>query len=237
METTNFTGELVGTFMLILLGCGVNANTSLTKTYGNSSGWIVTATGWAFAVTMGVFVAQKFGSEAAHINPAVTVALAVQSGDYSQVPAFILAQMIGAILGAPAVWFMYFPHWASTADTSTKLGVFSTGPAIKHTPANFVSEFIGTFALIVGVISIYGQADSGLKPYLVGVLVWGIGLSLGGATGYAINPARDLGPRIAHQILPIEGKGDSNWGYAWLPVVAPVCGAIVAAVFLRLFGL
>lgn len=237
METTTFTGELVGTFMLILLGCGVNANTSLSKTYGNNSGWIVTATGWAFAVTMGVFVAQKFGSEAAHINPAVTIGLAVQSGNFTNAGSFILAQMIGAILGATGVWLMYLPHWEATKDQGNKLGVFSTGPAIKNTPANFISEFIGTFTLIVGVISIYGEASSGLKPFLVGVLVWGIGLSLGGTTGYAINPARDLGPRIAHQILPIAGKGSGNWSYAWLPVVAPLAGAAVAGVFLHFFGL
>lgn len=233
METTNFIGELMGTFVLILLGCGVNANTSLTKTYGQNSGWIVTTTGWGFAVMMGVFVAQKFGSEAAHINPAVTIAFATIEGDFSQVFSFILAQMIGAILGATTVWLMYLPHWQETKDPGSILGVFSTSPAIKHNSSNFVSEIIGTFMLIVGVASIYGEASSGLKPFLVGALVWSVGLSLGGATGYAINPARDLGPRIAHQILPIKGKGQSNWAYAWLPVIAPVCGALIAAILIR----
>ncbi len=237
METTTFIGELVGTFMLILLGEGVNANTSLTKTYGNSSGWIVTATGWGFAVAMGVFVAQKFGSDAAHLNPAVTIALAVHSGDFQNVLSFISAQFIGAFLGATAVWLMYLPHWAATEDQGTKLGVFCTSPAIKNTTGNIISEIIGTFALIVGVVAIYAEASSGLKPFLVGVLVWSIGLSLGGTTGYAINPARDLAPRIAHAVLPIAGKGGNNWSYAWVPVVAPIIGCVIAAYFLLAFGI
>ncbi|KPM48228.1 MIP/aquaporin family protein [Jiulongibacter sediminis] len=237
METTNFIGELVGTFMLILLGGGVNANTSLSKTYGNSSGWIVTATGWGFAVAMAVFVAQKFGSDGAHLNPAVTIGLAVHAGDFTNAGSFILAQFIGAFLGATTVWLMYFPHWAATEDQGTKLGVFCTGPAIKNTPANIVSEVIGTFALIVGVMAIYAEASSGLKPFLVGVLVWSIGLSLGGTTGYAINPARDLGPRIAHAVWPIAGKGGNNWGYAWIPVVGPILGSIIAGFFMLAFGL
>ncbi|MGR3811521.1 MIP/aquaporin family protein [Jiulongibacter sp. NS-SX5] len=237
METTNFIGELIGTFMLILLGAGVNANTTLNKTYGQNSGWIVTATGWGFAVAMAVFVAQKFGSEGAHLNPAVTVALAVHSGDFTNAGSFILAQFIGAFLGATTVWLMYLPHWAATEDQGAKLGIFCTGPAIKHTLGNMLSEIIGTFALIVGVMAIYAEATSGLKPFLVGVLVWSIGLSLGGTTGYAINPARDLGPRLAHAILPIAGKGGNNWSYAWLPVVAPLIGAVLGGLFMLLFGL
>jgi glycerol uptake facilitator protein len=236
METTTFIGELVGTFMLILFGVGVNANTSLTKTYGNNSGWLVTSTGWGFAVALGVFVAQKFGSDGAHLNPAVTIGLAVHDGEYSNVASFILAQFIGAFLGATTVWLMYLPHWKETADQGTKLGVFSTSPAVPHTLGNMLSEIIGTFALIVGVVSIYADASSGLKPLLVGVLVWGIGLSLGGTTGYAINPARDLGPRIAHAVLPIAGKGGNNWSYAWIPVAGPIIGSIVAAYFLCIFG-
>ncbi|UBM57720.1 aquaporin family protein [Marinilongibacter aquaticus] len=235
MDTTNFAGELVGTFILILLGGGVNANTSLTKTYGNNSGWIVTTTGWGFAVAMAIFVAQKFGSEGAHLNPAVTLALAVHSGQYTDLLPFISAQFIGAILGATAVWLMYLPHWKATTDQGTKLGVFSTGPAIPSTLANVVSEIIGTFVLIIGVMAIYAEASSGLKPFFVGILVWSIGLSLGGTTGYAINPARDLGPRIAHAILPIAGKGGNNWPYAWIPVVGPCIGAVLAAFTLLLF--
>ncbi len=236
MYASTFWGEFVGTMILILLGIGVNANTSLNKTYGNSSGWIVTTTGWAFAVMVGVFVSQKFGSEGAHLNPAVTIAVAVYSGDFSNVASFILAQMGGAILGATLVWLMYLPHWAATQDQGIKLGVFGTGPAISNTPANLASEIIGTFGFIVGVLAIYAEAGSGLKPFLVGGLVWGIGLSLGGSTGYAINPARDLGPRIAHAILPIAGKGGNNWTYAWIPVVGPLLGAALAAWFYLIFG-
>jgi glycerol uptake facilitator protein len=236
METTNFIGELIGTFMLILFGAGVNANTSLSKTYGNNSGWIVTATGWGFAVALGVFVAQKFGSDGAHLNPAVTIAVAVYDGEFSNVLPFIVAQFIGAFLGAAMVWLMYLPHWKETVNPGTKLGVFSTSPAVPNTLGNMLSEIIGTFALIVGVMSIYADASSGLKPLLVGVLVWGIGLSLGGTTGYAINPARDLGPRIAHAVLPIAGKGGNNWSYAWIPVLGPIVGAVVAAYFLLAFG-
>ncbi len=236
MESTTFWGEFIGTMILILFGGGVNANTSLKQTYGNNSGWIVTATGWAFAVMIGIFVSQKFGSEAAHLNPAVTIGLATYSGDFSNVFTYIAAQMGGAIVGATLVWLMYLPHWAATEDEGTKLGVFSTGPAITNTPANLISEIIGTFALIVGVMAIYGDADSGLKPFLVGALVWGIGLSLGGTTGYAINPARDLGPRIAHQLLPIAGKGGSNWAYAWIPIAGPIVGCVLAAWLYQLFG-
>jgi glycerol uptake facilitator protein len=237
METTNFIGELIGTFMLILFGGGVNANTSLTKTYGNNSGWIVTATGWGFGVALAVFVAQKFGSSGAHLNPAVTIGLAVHDGEFANVGSFILAQFIGAFLGAVMVWLMYLPHWKETEDKGTKLGIFCTSPAVPHTFGNILSEVIGTFVLIIGVMSIYGDADSGLKPVLVGILVWGIGLSLGGTTGYAINPARDLGPRIAHAVLPIAGKGGNNWSYAWIPVVGPIIGCIIAALFLRSFGI
>ena len=231
METSPFVGELVGTFILILLGNGVVANVSLKNTYGNSGGVLVITTAWAFAVTMGIFVAQKFGSEAAHLNPAVTVAFAFQSGDWSNVFSFISAQLLGAFLGACVVWLMYLPHYNITEDKATKIGTFCTAPAIRSTGANVISEIIGTFVLIVGVMSIYAEAGSGLSPFLVGVLVWGIGLSLGGTTGYAINPARDLGPRLAHAVLPILGKGKSDWNYAWIPVVGPIIGAVLAAAF------
>lgn len=231
METSPFIGELVGTFILILLGNGVVANVSLKNTYGNSGGILVITTAWAFAVTMGIFVAQKFGSEAAHLNPAVTVAFAFQSGDWSNVFSFISAQLLGAFLGACVVWLMYLPHYNITEDKATKIGTFCTAPAIRSTGANVISEIIGTFVLIVGVMSIYAEAGSGLSPFLVGVLVWGIGLSLGGTTGYAINPARDLGPRLAHAVLPILGKGKSDWNYAWIPVVGPIIGAVLAAAF------
>ncbi len=228
MENSAFLGELMGTFILILLGESVVANVLLEKTKGNNSGLIVITTAWGLAVMMGVFVAQKFGSQAAHLNPALTIAFAFKSGDWSNVLPFITAQMIGAFLGALVTWLFYYPHWAVTEDKGAKLAVFATGPAIKHTPSNFFGEMVGTFILFVGVSSIYAEAGTGVAPYLVGMLVFVIGNALGGTTGYAINPARDLAPRIAHAILPIAGKGSSDWGYAWIPVVAPIVGALVA---------
>ena len=230
-----FFGELMGTMVLILLGNGVVANVSLKNTYGNGGGLIAITTGWAFAVTIGIFVSTFFGSADAHLNPAVTVGFAVSTGDFSKVSTYIPAQLIGAFLGATLVWLQYLPHWGATTDQGTKLGSFSTSPAMPSTLANVTSEVIGTMVLIVGVnaFSSVGQIATGFGPYLVGVLVWAIGLSLGGSTGYAINPARDLAPRLAHAILPIAGKGSSNWGYAWVPVVAPIIGAILAGLLVK----
>lgn len=231
MQTSTFMGELMGTLVLILLGDGVVANVLLKGTKGHNGGLIAITTAWAFAVAMGVFVAQKFGSEAAHLNPALTIAFAFQSGDWSNVFPFISAQMIGAFLGATIVWLFYFPHWQVTEDKALKLGVFCTAPAIRHIPSNLFGEIIGTIVLFVGVSSIYGETGSGLAPYLVGVLVWVIGLSLGGTTGYAINPARDLGPRLAHAILPIAGKGGNDWAYSWIPVAGPIIGGVIGTLF------
>ena len=230
-----FFGELMGTMVLILLGNGVVANVSLKNTYGNGGGLIAITTGWAFAVTIGIFVSTFFGSADAHLNPAVTVGFAVSTGDFSKLSTYIPAQLIGAFLGATLVWLQYLPHWGATTDQGTKLGSFSTSPAMPSTLANVTSEVIGTMVLIVGVnaFSSVGQIATGFGPYLVGVLVWAIGLSLGGSTGYAINPARDLAPRLAHAILPIAGKGSSNWGYAWVPVVAPIIGAILAGLLVK----
>lgn len=229
-----FLGELLGTMVLIILGDGVVANVLLNKSKGQNSGWIVITAGWAFAVMAGVFTAQAFGSSAAHINPAVTVGFAIRDGDFSNL-SWILAQIIGAFIGAVIVWLVYLPHWAETKDQGAKLGIFSTGPAIRNTTANVIAEVIGTFVLLLGVHAIFaGTITDGLGPFLVGALVWGIGLSLGGPTGYAINPARDLGPRLAHQLLPIAGKGDSDWGYGWIPVVAPIIGGALAGLFLLL---
>ena len=220
-----FWGEFMGTMVLIFLGNGVVANVLLEKTKGNGGGLIVITAGWAFAVTMGIFVATFFGSSGANLNPAVTIANAVKSGDYSNMFLMIGAQLLGAIVGAALVWIHYLPHWAETKDKGLKLAAFSTGPAIKNNTSNFLSEFLGTFMLgLVG--GALGSISNGLGPFAVGLLVWAIGVSLGGPTGYAINPARDLGPRIAHAILPIAGKGDSDWSYAWIPVVGPICGAI-----------
>ncbi len=231
----------MGTLMLILLGDGVVATVLLAKSKGENSGWIVITTGWAFAVMVGVFVAQAFGSPGAHLNPAVTVGFAVMSGDYSHLATFIPAQVLGAMVGAALVWLHYLPHWGETKDPGLKLACFCTGPAIRAAGANLISEIIGTMVLIIGVAAIFAKAVSvtgpapGVGPYLVGCLVWAIGLSLGGTTGYAINPARDFGPRLAHAILPIAGKGGSDWGYAYIPIVGPIIGAVIAGLIARAF--
>lgn len=237
MQTSNFIGELLGTLVLILLGDGVVANILLKGSKGENGGWIVVTAAWGFAVMCGVFIAQKFGSPDAHLNPAITIAMAVKSGDWSNVAPFVAAQMIGAFLGATLVWLAYLPHWAITEDKGAKLGVFATAPAIRNTTGNLISEIIGTIVLIVVSSSFTADLPNGFAPYLVGMLVWSIGLSLGGPTGYAINPARDLGPRIAHAILPISGKGTSDWSYAWIPVVGPIVGGILAVLFLNAFNI
>ncbi len=237
----NFMGELLGTMVLIILGDGVVANVLLAKSKGENSGWIVITAGWAFAVMAGVFVAISAGAPQADLNPAVTIGKTVM-GTYnvSQMVSTMLAQLIGAFLGAVLVWLTYLPHWAETRDPGLKLAVFSTGPAIRNTTTNLISEVIGTVVLVFGVGAIFsgatgGSPASGLGPFLVGMLVWGIGLSLGGPTGYAINPARDLGPRIAHAILPIAGKGTSDWDYSWIPVVGPLIGGIIGAIMWQTF--
>ena len=230
-------GEFMGTLTLILFGDGVVANVLLNKSKGQNSGWIVITTGWAFAVTVGVFVAGAFGSSDGHINPAVTVWAVISSGDTSKL-AYIPMQFLGAFVGAILVYLTYLPHWKETSDEGYKLGIFCTTPAIRSFGANVLTEVIGTVALLVGVGSIFSKVNPtlapGLGPFLVGVLVWGIGLSLGGPTGYAINPARDLGPRIAHAILPIPGKGSSDWGYSWVPIVGPLIGSLIAFLIFKL---
>ncbi len=236
MGISTFWGEFLGTATLILLGNGVVCNVVLQKTKGHASGWIVITAGWAFAVMAGVFVAQKFGSAAAHLNPAITIGAAFKTGDFSSVGAMVAAQMLGAIVGAALVWLAYLPHWAETRETDAKLACFCNAPAIRNTPANLMTEIIGTAILVIAASSIVAESGSGIAPFLVGALVWGIGLSLGGPTGYAINPARDLGPRIAHALLPVAGKGSSDWSYAWIPVVGPVVGAIVGSLVCAAFG-
>lgn len=226
-----FMGEIIGTMILIVFGVGIGAGGSLNKTYSNSPGWIVITVGWGLAVTMGVFAVGSISG--AHLNPAVTVALAI-SGSFAwgDVPSYILAQMIGAFLGAALIFMHYLPHWKETNDPGTKLGVFATGPAIPHTFSNLFSEIFGTFILVLGLLFIgANNFTEGLNPIAVGLLIVVVGMSLGGTTGYAINPARDLGPRLAHFFLPIPGKGSSNWGYAWIPIVGPFLGGAWGAVF------
>jgi glycerol uptake facilitator protein len=229
-------GEFMGTAVLILLGNGTVAGALLHKSKSEGAGWITITTGWAMAVMAGVFTALAFGSPDAHINPAVTLGVAVSTGDFSKVGPYAVAQVLGAIVGAVLVWVHWGPHWAATPDAGAKLACFSTGPAIRRPFANLLSEIIGTFVLVVvgGAIGAKVAPAPGLGPYIVGSLVWGIGIGLGGTTGYAINPARDLGPRIAHTILPIAEKGDSDWGYAGIPVVGPLIGAVLAGVVMKL---
>lgn len=229
-----FIGEIIGTFFLILLGNGVVANVVLNKTKGNNSGWIVITFGWCIAVFVGVFVASK--ASGAHLNPAVTIALAMlHKISWNVVPEYIGGQMIGAMLGSIGVWAAYGKHFTATDDVGAKLATFSTGPAIRSPFHNLITEIIGTFVLVFGVLFIIAPSSSlgALDALPVALLVLGIGLSLGGPTGYAINPARDLGPRIMHAILPIGSKGSSEWRYAWIPVAGPVIGGIAAAL---LFG-
>lgn len=224
-----FIGELIGTALLILLGNGVVAGVVLKGTKNENSGWLVITIGWALAVTMGVYVAGQ--TSGAHLNPAVTIALAAAGKfEWANVGIYITAQMLGAILGAVLVWLQYLPHWEKTEDPAAKLAAFCTAPAIRHTTGNLISEFLGTFVLLFGLMAIgANRFAEGLNPMAVGALILAIGHSLGGTTGYAINPARDLGPRIAHAILPIVGKGGNDWEYAWIPVVAPIAGGIAGA--------
>jgi len=234
---TPFIAEIIGTAILILLGGGVVANVVLNKTIGNNSGWIVITTGWALAVYVAVVIAGPYSG--AHINPAVTVAVAIAGKfPWADVPMYVLAQMIGAMIGSSAVWVTYKSHFEETEDADSKKAVFCTAPAIRNTFSNFFSEMIGAFVLIFTIFyftnasitdteTMIGLGSLGALP--VAFLVWSIGLSLGGTTGYAINPARDLGPRIMHAILPIKNKAKSDWSYAWIPVIGPLVGGAIAA--------
>lgn len=231
--------ELVGTMLMIVLGDGVVAAVALNKSKAQNSGWMVVTTGWALGVAMGVYAVGRISG--AHLNPAITLGLAaIGRFPWNAVPRYIAAQFLGAFLGAVIVWLAYLAHWPVTENQSAKLGVFCTIPAIRHLPKNLLTEIIGTFVLVFGVLAILANAapaQSGLAPLLVGFLVWSIGLSLGAPTGYAINPARDLGPRLAHALLPIAGKGGSDWSYSWVPVLGPVVGGVAGAlVYAGLFG-
>ncbi len=234
---TPFVAELIGTALLLALGCGIVANVLLEKTKGHGGGWMEITTAWAFAVFVGVVVAGPYSG--AHINPAVTIGLAVAgSFEWSEVPSYLLAQLLGAMIGAAIVWVMYKDHFDITKDKNLKLAVFSTAPAIRNYGSNLFSEAVGTFVLVFTILfftdatmanteEIIGLGSLGALP--VALLVWGIGLSLGGTTGYAINPARDLGPRIIHALMPIKDKRDSDWAYSWVPVLGPILGGIAAA--------
>ena len=233
---TIFFAELVGTLILILLGDGVVANVVLKNSKGNGSGWIVITTGWALAVAIPALI---FGSySGAHFNPALTIALAVIGKvAWSQVPIYLAGQFLGAFLGAALVFIFNYDQFKSTDNKGDKLAVFCTGPAVRNTTINFICEVVGTFVLVFGILGMGAQnLTNGMGTLFVGLLIWAIGLSLGGTTGYAINPARDLAPRIAHAILPIPNKGDSDWGYAWIPVIAPIIGAVLGAVCFTMFS-
>lgn len=237
--TSPIVGEFLGTLILVLLGDGVVAGVLLKRSKAEGSGWMVITTGWAVAVMAGVFVSIACGSSDAHLNPAVTLGFAVRDANFAKFGPYVFAQLLGALTGAALVWLHYFPHWKETPDAPSKLGCFCTAPAIRNVGANLLSEIIGTFVLVFVVGAIFSKSvaasgpAAGLGAYLVGSLVWGIGLSLGGTTGYAINPARDLGPRIAHAILPIAGKGGSDWSYAPIPVIGPLLGGVLAGMLLR----
>jgi glycerol uptake facilitator len=235
-------GEFIGTMLLVIFGDGVVANVVLNQTKGQNSGWIVIATGWAMAVAIGVYAVSPISG--AHINPAVTIGLAVISKfPWPNVVGYLIAQLLGAFVGGILVWAAYRRHFEKTENAALKLAVFSTGPAIRDYTANVITEIIATFTLVFGVLTMWapgnlgkGGFSSALGPFLVTLLVYGIGLSLGGPTGYAVNPARDLGPRIAHALLPIPGKGGSDWAYCWVPVVGPIIGGILGALLYSACG-
>lgn len=237
MDTTlmqQLVGEFIGTLILVLLGNGVVAGDVLDKTKAKGTGWVLITLGWGLAVTLGVYVSGYLSP--AHINPAVTVAMAMDGAlPWGSVLPYIIAQVLGGVVAGMLVYLHYKPHYDITEDPDLILATFSTAPGIRDTASNFIGEVIGTFVLVFALLS-FGMNDfaAGVNPMVVGVLVTSIGMSLGGTTGYAINPARDLGPRIAHQLLPIKGKRDSDWGYGWIPVVAPILGGVIAVV---LFGL
>jgi glycerol uptake facilitator protein len=232
--------EMLGTMILVLLGDGVVANVVLKRTKGHDSGWIVITTGWALAVTIAVYSVGSISG--AHLNPAVTLGLAtIGTFPWANVPGYIAAQVAGAFLGGVIVWLTYLPHFAETEDPVAKLAVFSTVPALRRPSSNAFTELVGTFVLVLGILAVLSPANltqgsdwaRGFGPALVGAIVWSIGISLGGPTGYAINPARDLGPRLAHAALPIAGKGASDWAYAWVPIAGPLAGGVLGALAYR----
>ncbi len=239
MHTPLF-GEFLGTAVLVFLGDGVVAGVLLRGSKAENAGWLAITAGWAFAVFCGVLTAIAFGSPMAHLNPAITLAVAIQTGNFATALPFVAAQMAGGFAGATLVWLFYFPHWRATSNPSAKLAVFCTAPAIRSPFWNLFAEAVATAILLLTTHALGAKAFAAgtptLSPFLVGVIVWSIGLSLGGTTGYAINPARDLSPRLAHALLPIAGKGSSDWGYALIPVAGPLLGALIAGLLLRVAG-
>ena len=241
--TSPLLGEFLGTMILVLLGDGVVAGVLLKRSKAEGSGWMVITAGWAFGVMAGAFTAIACGSNDAHLNPAVTLGFAVRDASFAKFAPYLAAQMLGGIAGATLVWLTYLLHWKETPDASAKLACFCNAPAIRSVLPNLLTEIIASFALVFVAGAIFSKNVSttgpaaGLGPYVVGSLVWGVGLSLGGPTGYAINPARDLGPRIAHAILPIAGKGGSDWGYAPIPVIGPLLGGMLAGLLLRVLAI
>jgi glycerol uptake facilitator protein len=239
---TNLLGEFLGTMVLIVFGAGVVANVLLKKSKAEGAGWGVIILGWGVGVVMGVFMAIAAGAPQADINPAVTLAKTML-GVYTAPHAIVtmVAQLAGGFTGGVIVWLAFLPHWEISEDKGAKLAVFCTGPAIRNYPANILCEIIGTMVLILSIFAMFSKPVGGLAPgfgpFLVGFLVWGIGASLGGPTGYAINPARDLGPRLAHFVCPIAGKGGSDWAYSWVPVVAPLIGAVLSYLVGKSIGL
>lgn len=242
---TNLFGEFFGTMILLIFGCGVVANCLLKDSKGNGGGWIVITAGWAFGVLLGIFGATATGAPQADLNPAVTF-FKMLLGVYTvpQALATMCAEMAGGIAGGVLCWLLYLPHWEATEDKGLKLAVFATGPAIRNTFGNLLCETLATAILLIGIMAIFSKGVTGsvgfgvgVGPYMVAMLIWALGLSLGGPTGYALNPARDLGPRIAHAILPIAGKGNSDWGYAWIPVVGPMIGSGLAFVVCKATGI
>lgn len=228
-----FWGEFAGTAAVLYVGNGVVANVLLKQTKGNNSGLLAIAAAWAFAITLGIFVSTYFGSPAAHLNPMVTVAECLKSGNWTDFGTFVAGQLFGAMFGQFLVWLHYKPHYDITEEAGNIRASFCTDPAIRNTPFNFLSEaFAAAFAIVV--LGTFSSIENGLGPFKVGIMVWAIGLGLGGTTGYAINPARDLGPRIMHAILPIKHKGESDWGYSWIPVIGPCVGAAIGVFILSL---
>lgn len=232
-----FWAELIGTMLLVLLGNGVVANHLLMKTKGHHGGWITITAGWGFAVAIGVYVTGWVSG--AHLNPAVTLGMCIaKKTAWELVPFYLSGQMIGAMIGAVLVWLAYFPHWQKTPDPQLKLLCFATQPAIRSYGWNFLCEVIGTLVLMLGILGIFDVHNGiagGMGPYAVGILIFAIGLSLGGPTGYAINPARDLGPRLVYALLPIRGKGSPDWAYSWVPILAPLIGSILGTVLYLLY--